>query len=469
MPAAALTKKISVTVTGRRAGFTTVSRTSALTAAIGYGLFTAPTPTISGTPQIGSTLTVKPGTWKPSATLTYRWKLGGVSIVGATASTYKVPSVAYGKRITVTVTGRRTALTTTSRTSTSTLPVTKPFTSTSVPKISGRVYRVGWVLKAGASAWSPAASFSYQWRREGAAILGATKSSHRLTLADRGKRISVSVTGRRSGYTPTQRASVFTNAILAAPYGFSDSGRPAAPPVATYAPTTITALTDAQWAKITSAGVWRSGGACPGGRSSFSRVTVSYWGFDGKTHRGYLNVHTDVARSTAKAFQEMYDKRFPIHRVEGIENYGGWEWLASLGNVTTALNCRKPSEMNSSNLYSPHAWGRAVDINPVQNPYINPHTGTWDPNPPAASTAPGTIRSGGTVYSIFLSKGWYWSGADAWRDYMHFDTGYPSRPRAGLSLPFNGTMVNDTMVNDTWDGRLEPRVPTPGIPAVAEK
>lgn len=432
---------ITVTVTGTDTGGIAESVTSDPVGPVSPGVFTtAPTPTISGTAQIGSTLTVKPGTWKPSATLTYRWKLDGVAISGATASTYKIPSTAYGKRISVTGTGRRTAYVTASRTSSATVPVTKPFVSTVAPKISGRLYRVGWVLKASVGAWSPTATYSYRWRSDGVAITGATGSTYRLRAADKGKRITVSVTGRRTGYTPTVRTSAATAAILAAPYGFTDAGKPATPPVAAYAPAKITTLTDAQWAKITSAGVWRSGGACPGTRSSFRRVAVPYWGFDGKTHRGYLNVNADVARSTAAMFESMYAKHFPMHRVEGIESFGGWEWLASLANDTTSLNCRKPSEMNSPNAYSPHAWGRAIDINPVQNPYINPHTGTWDPNPPPASTAAGTIRYGGTVWTIFRNKGWYWSGTDSWKDYMHFDTGYPSRYRSGLSNPLAGPL-----------------------------
>jgi hypothetical protein len=76
----------------------------------------------------------------------------------------------------------------------------------------------------------------------------------------------------------------------------------------------------------------------------------------------------------------------------------------------------------------------------VQNPYINPRTGTWDPNPPPPSTAPGTIRYGGTVWTIFHNLGWYWSGTDSWKDYMHFDTGYPSRARSGLSSPLAGAL-----------------------------
>lgn len=215
LKAADRTKKLTVTVTGRRSGFITVSRTSAATTAVGYGLFSsAPTPKISGAAQVGSTLKVTAGTWSPAATLSYRWKANGVSITGATGTSYVVKSTDYGKTITVTVTARRSGYTTTSRTSAPTVKVTKPFASTYAPVITG-TKRVGSTLKASTRAWSPTATFSYQWRRNGAAIAGATGTSYRLASADYGKAISVTVTGRRSGYTTKSRTSALTTTILA--------------------------------------------------------------------------------------------------------------------------------------------------------------------------------------------------------------------------------------------------------------
>ncbi|KRC88755.1 hypothetical protein ASE25_13055 [Terrabacter sp. Root85] len=433
LQAADRTRQMSVQVRGGRPGYVPVTRTSAATAAVDYGLFTAsPTPTIGGVVQIGSTVRAAPGTWSPSAVLSYQWRVGGVAITGATGASYVIPSGYLGRSLSVTVTGRRTGYLTVSRTSTA-RTVTQPFTAAPTPKISAQLTRVGWVQRATAGAWSPAATLSVQWRRNGAAITGATGWSYRLTTADLGKRITVTVTGRRSGYTTTTRTSAATATVLAAPYGFTSSGTPAAPPTAAYAPSVIRTLTDAQWSAITVAGVWRAGD-CPGGRSTFRRVDVPYWGLDGKVHRGYVVVNADVARSTAKIFDALYAKRFPLHRVEGIENWGGWEWLASKANASTAMNCRKPSEANSSNAYSPHAWGRALDFNPVQNPYVNPHTGSWDPNPPPSASTPGTIRYGGVAWTVVTSFGWYWSGNDSWHDYMHFDTGYPSTPRSGLRV-----------------------------------
>ena len=431
------TKRVSVTVTGSRDGFTPVSRTSAPSAVVDWGVFAAaPTPVVTGTPQIGSVVGVAVGTWSPAATLAYQWRIDGRPVAGATKASLYLDASRLGHRVDVVVTARRSGFLTAVRTSVARGPITRPFSAAPTPSIHGFFRSVGWPVTLTTGTWSPAASITVQWRRNGIAIPGATGRAYRPTTSDLGKRLTVTVTGRRSGYTTTARTSAASPAIGAAPYGFTNSGTPATPPVAAYAPSAVRLMTDAQWARVRASGVWRDG--CPGYRTSFRRVEVPYWGLDGKTHRGWVNVNADVASSTAKIFNTLYAKRFRMHRVEGIEMFGGWEWLGSKGNVSTALNCRKPSEQNSPNSSSPHAWGRALDFNPVQNPYINPRTGTWDPNAPAAASAAGAVRSGGLAWTVLRSYAWSWSGTDSWRDYMHFDTGYPSRPRAGYVVTPDG-------------------------------
>jgi len=212
--AAQRAKRITVTVTARRDGFTTATRTSAATATVAYGVFTtAPTPRITGYPQIGWTLTATAGTWAPWASLSYQWKANGVVIKGATASTYKPVSADYAKRITVTVTANRPGYTNGVRTSATTIPVTKPFTTIATPTISGTT-RVFSTLTAKPGYWYPAPSFGYQWKRNGAIITGATSSTYRLVEADYGKRVTVTITARRTGYTPVTRTSAASATIL---------------------------------------------------------------------------------------------------------------------------------------------------------------------------------------------------------------------------------------------------------------
>ena len=210
------TAGITVTVTGTKAGYTTATRTSAATLAVGYGTLTAtPVPSITGTAKVGYRLTAVPGTWAPApVTLSYQWRRNGVAITGATASTYLLGASDRTARITVTVVGRKTGYTTVVKTSAATLAVaTGTLTAAPVPRITGTT-RVGSRLTAVAGTWGPApVTLSYQWRRNGVAITGATASTYLLAGADKGARITVAVIGRKTGYTTVARTSAATLTI----------------------------------------------------------------------------------------------------------------------------------------------------------------------------------------------------------------------------------------------------------------
>ena len=79
---------------------------------------------------------------------------------------------------------------------------------------------------------------------------------------------------------------------------------------------------------------------------------------------------------------------------------------------------------------SPHANGRAININPVQNPWRDPRCTCWQPSREFAKdkNGPGIIRKGSLPVQLFEERGWVWQNIKV-PDYMHFDTGYPSRPR----------------------------------------
>ncbi|MGC5167038.1 hypothetical protein [Luteimicrobium sp. DT211] len=202
--------KLTVTITAKRTGYTTAVRTSPAKT-IGYGYLSAPTPRITGTHQTRHTLKASAGTWKPSAHLTYRWKRNGVSIKGATHASYKTTTADRGKHLTVTITGKRTGYSTRSRTSASAY-ITAPFTHTHAPTITGTT-RVYSRLTAHVTAWSPKASISYRWKRDGKAISGATHSTYKLAAADYHHHITVTITGKRGTYTTTTRTSTRTPVI----------------------------------------------------------------------------------------------------------------------------------------------------------------------------------------------------------------------------------------------------------------
>ncbi|WP_166790458.1 carboxypeptidase regulatory-like domain-containing protein [Cryobacterium tagatosivorans] len=208
---------VAVTVTGTRTGYVTASRTSTGTGPIAAGTLTAPIPTVSGTVAVGSVLTALPGAWGPApVTLSYAWRANGALITGATGSTYTVTAANIGAVLTVTVTGSKPGYTTVSRTSAPTIPVPSGCpTTTPVPTISGSV-TVGSILTAQPGTWAPAPiSLTYQWRRDGAAMTGATGTTYTVRVADIGSRLTVTVTGSKSGCASVARTSAQTDPVPA--------------------------------------------------------------------------------------------------------------------------------------------------------------------------------------------------------------------------------------------------------------
>jgi hypothetical protein len=166
--------------------------------------------------------------------------------------------------------------------------------------------------------------------------------------------------------------------------------------------------------------VWRPG--CPVGLSDLRRVTITYVGFDGQGHRGALVVNRTVAAPVARAFGELYAARFRIRRMVPIEAYGGDDFRSIEADNTSSFNCR--SATGSSN-WSEHAYGRAIDLDPLENPYVSggqtSHAGSRAYLDRAAvAKRPGVIAEGGAVLRAFARIGWGWGGR--WsgpRDYQH--------------------------------------------------
>ncbi|MCA0253012.1 MAG: hypothetical protein LCH76_12150 [Actinobacteria bacterium] len=162
-------------------------------------------PGIGGSPQVGRTLTVVPGTWVPAqATLTYQWLADRKRIPGATAATYVVTSSVIGKEISVRVTATKPDGTVVAKKSDPTTEVLRgAFTKAPKPRIVGdRV--TGATLSVDTKTWNPVpTSFSYRWYRNSKAIKGATKPTYQLTRADLGKKITVKVKARASGFSKT--------------------------------------------------------------------------------------------------------------------------------------------------------------------------------------------------------------------------------------------------------------------------
>ncbi|MGF0117722.1 hypothetical protein ACQFYA_15600 [Promicromonospora sp. Marseille-Q5078] len=203
-------RTLSVKVTGTRSGYTPTTRTSS-GKKVAAGVISAPRPKIKGIVRVGSKVSASRGTWSPSAsTYRYQWRVNGAKVKGATKSTYTLPSKHAGKKLTVTVTGSRSGYTTKTMTSSSSR-ILRVYSRTSAPKVSGSA-RVGATLQVSSrGTWTPKpSSWRYQWRANGTAIKGATRSTFRITGAQYGKRITVTVKGVRSGYYASSRTSAKT-------------------------------------------------------------------------------------------------------------------------------------------------------------------------------------------------------------------------------------------------------------------
>lgn len=159
---------------------------------------------------------------------------------------------------------------------------------------------------------------------------------------------------------------------------------------------------------------------CPVGPPQLRTVHVSYWGFEGKPHTGAVVVARRVAPDVVAVFRRLWAERFPIKRLLPVSAYRGSDDASMAADNTSGFNCRVVSGTSRRSL---HAYGQAIDVNPVENPYVR---GAYVS--PAAGRAfldrsryrKGMAVRGGVLERAFASAGWKWGGA--FGDYQHFST-----------------------------------------------
>ncbi|HEX4133172.1 MAG TPA: M15 family metallopeptidase [Bryobacteraceae bacterium] len=166
---------------------------------------------------------------------------------------------------------------------------------------------------------------------------------------------------------------------------------------------------------------WHPG--CPAAPGELRQLTLSFHDFEDKTHTGTLLVHRDVADEVVRLFRMLYERDFRIERMVPIENYGGSDDASMAANNTSAFNCREAT--GKPGVFSNHSWGRAIDINPLTNPYVKGRIVL----PPGGreyldrtKSHPGSILKDGFVVWEFEKAGWIWGGR--WpdrQDYQHFE------------------------------------------------
>jgi D-alanyl-D-alanine carboxypeptidase-like protein len=165
---------------------------------------------------------------------------------------------------------------------------------------------------------------------------------------------------------------------------------------------------------------WHRG--CPVPIRRLRLIRVSYHGFDGDRHIGRLVANRNAVEALVRALRSMYRNDFKIRRMWLVDRYGGNDRRSMRADNTSVFNCRFVS---GTTRWSEHAYGRAIDINPVENPYVrsdgtvSPRSGR--PYVDRSRHAKGMIHAQDATVRAFSRVGWGWGGY--WRsakDYQHF-------------------------------------------------
>jgi hypothetical protein len=184
----------------------------------------------------------------------------------------------------------------------------------------------------------------------------------------------------------------------------------------------VTPLSAKQRAGMTGVS-WQPG--CPVPLGDLRLLTVSHWGFDGRRRTGRLVVHATAASPLRTVFRGLYAARFPVRKIVPIEAYGGSDFRSIEADNTSAFNCRRAT---GSSTWSEHAYGRAIDVNPIENPYVENGRVYHDASQPYVSRQPvrkGMAVEGGALVRAFDAIGWGWGGrwTGSVKDYQHFSAG----------------------------------------------
>jgi len=166
--------------------------------------------------------------------------------------------------------------------------------------------------------------------------------------------------------------------------------------------------------------------------SDLSYLTVLHYGFDDEIHEGELIVNRSVAEEVLDIFKELFENRFPIEQIKLIDEFDADDDKSMAANNSSAFCFRM---LTGGGDLSEHAYGLAVDINPLYNPYVR----SWEDGsllilPPAGADyierdpkVKGKIYPGSVCYNAFVSRGWEWGGDWEDMDDNHHFQKYPRK------------------------------------------
>jgi len=182
------------------------------------------------------------------------------------------------------------------------------------------------------------------------------------------------------------------------------------------APSLTGTIEPVRWSELRHS--YRAG--CPVGPAELRTVHVSYWDFAGKPQLGAIVVARRVALDIVSVFRKLWTARFPIRRLQPVSAYRGSDDASMAADNTSGFNCRF---VGGTTRWSMHAYGEAIDVNPVENPYVQGSRYS----PPAGRSyvvrspyRPGMAVAGGVLVRAFASVGWKWGAS--FGDYQHFST-----------------------------------------------
>lgn len=172
---------------------------------------------------------------------------------------------------------------------------------------------------------------------------------------------------------------------------------------------------------------WKPG--CPVPMSDLRLLRFNYWGFDGEVKRGPMVVNASVAGDVLWVFEQLFEARFPLKRVglaREFEESRLEDDPHTRRSVTASFNCRVVvTPAGAGDEFSQHAFGLAIDLNPLQNPYVREDGWVRNrfarPYVDRSGGGLGMIRDGDVVVRSFAAIGWAWGGRwSGGKDYMHF-------------------------------------------------
>jgi len=170
---------------------------------------------------------------------------------------------------------------------------------------------------------------------------------------------------------------------------------------------------------------WRKG--CPVDVKDLRYIRVKHRNFYRSEKMGEIIVHKDVAQEAVEIFRELYEIKYPIRQMRLISDFRGSDWQSIEADNTSAFNCRKAT---GSKKWSKHSYGKAIDINPIENPYVSrkgriSHKASLKyrkrvhRNKSFADKA--VLLKNDKAVKIFKKYGWKWGGDFITvKDYQHF-------------------------------------------------